>query len=861
MHETVASRQDADVRYHVGGVGVRMFPKIGEGDDVCRAAFAYAAAGIYVLPIDARTKNPGSVLGSGWPSKSSRDPQEIGLWFAGTNYGLALHLGPSDLVAFDVDHPVQLPPVLRNLFAETNPPFQSTREGEPDRGHYIFQQPRGRCLGNSLGKLPAGWGEVRGGNGVIVVEPTPHSKANDGGRYRWEVAGQIPVLPDAIADLLPDAMSTDEAATDAEVQNFLSTHTEGRAPGRLRPIVKRYQTSVGAGASRHDTLVASLTWGCKEVLAGNISARRMTFELEAVHLTALADSHHPNGAAPSRRDFNDALRWALGQARTDPLNDTLSPIHPAKVPPRRPRPPHSSQIVPADAETGESADIAELLTEFDKSVPTPLDRGTMLPDFPVEVLPHVVANMVREVAEATQTDPGMSGTVALGAMATAVGGYAEVHVRPGYSEPTNLFTAVVARPGERKSAICTLMTAPLVDLERELVQNTTSTIVEQQMRKDIAEKRVEETKRTAGKANAAELADATTEAIAAARRATEITVDAVPQIIADDITFEVLGRLLAEQGGRLAIVSPEGGFLTTAAGRYKANPDLSVPLKAHAGDRLRVDRIGRATDFVDKPALSLVMMVQPGVLAEASRNSRFHESGLLARFLFAVPPPHLGHRHVDPPGLNPATADAYRARVFTVARDSRAATDRQVLTLDAAAHVALLDFAGRVEPRLGADGDLAHLSGWASKLVGATVRIAGLLHVLSRETEDELVTVESMRGAIKLAEYFTAHALCAFEVMTGRNADLELPRRVVALIGRNPSFTEFTARDLFTAASRRWMPQMTMMQAALGQLVDYGWIVPLPEPARSDETRGRPPSPRYRAHPQCHQKAPHNPHK
>lgn len=455
----------------------------------------------------------------------------------------------------------------------------------------------------------------------------------------------------------------------------------------------------------------------------------------------------------------------------------------------------------------------------------------------------------------------MAGSVALGVMATTAGGYVEVDVRQGYSEPTNLFMAVVARPGERKSAVCTLMTTPLVDLERELVQNTQSAIVEQRMRKDIADKLVEETKKAAGRADAADLADVTTAAVAAALHATDITVDAVPQIIADDVTFEALGRRLAEQGGRLAIVSTEGGFLTTAAGRYNANPDLSVPLKAHAGDRIRVDRIGRATDFVENPALSLVMMVQPGVLAEASRNSTFHESGFLARFLFAVPPSNLGHRSVDPPALSPATTAAYEARVNTVARDLRAATERAVLTLDAAANSAMLKFAGRVEAQLGRDGKLAHLSGWASKLVGATVRIAGLLELFSRGTAAGTITVGSMRGAIKLAEYFTAHALCAFEVMAGRDAELELARRVVGLIGRNPNFTEFTARDLFTAASRSWMPKMAMMHIALGQLVDYGWIIPLPEPARSDGKPGRNPSPRYHAHPRCYQEAPQNPQK
>jgi len=101
------------------------------------------------------------VLGKGWPSKSSRDPQQIVSWFAATNHGLAVHLGPSGLMAFDVDNPGQLPEVLAELFTTSAPPFQSTRTGQPGRGHFLFRVPPERHIGNSLGALPAGWGDVR----------------------------------------------------------------------------------------------------------------------------------------------------------------------------------------------------------------------------------------------------------------------------------------------------------------------------------------------------------------------------------------------------------------------------------------------------------------------------------------------------------------------------------------------------------------------------------------------------------------------------------------------------------------------------------------------------------------------------
>jgi hypothetical protein len=157
-------------------------PEIPPGADTLTAALAYADAGWYVLPTDPAVdiKSPGSVVGKRWQAKSSRDPKQIAAWFAGTDYGIALHCGRSGVVVFDVDDPDKVPPVLAKYLATA--PFQSTRPDVPGRGHYIFLSPPGRSIGNKPGKLGGAWGEVRGLNGVIIAAPTPHK---DGGDYRW----------------------------------------------------------------------------------------------------------------------------------------------------------------------------------------------------------------------------------------------------------------------------------------------------------------------------------------------------------------------------------------------------------------------------------------------------------------------------------------------------------------------------------------------------------------------------------------------------------------------------------------------------------------------------------------------------
>ena len=101
-------------------------PKVDPQEGNLAAALRYAEAKIYIVPIRAGTKNPGSVVGDDWPSKSSLDPAVITAWFAGTDHGVGLHLGRSGLAGFDVDTPGNVPELLAKAIAENGPPFHST---------------------------------------------------------------------------------------------------------------------------------------------------------------------------------------------------------------------------------------------------------------------------------------------------------------------------------------------------------------------------------------------------------------------------------------------------------------------------------------------------------------------------------------------------------------------------------------------------------------------------------------------------------------------------------------------------------------------------------------------------------------
>jgi replicative DNA helicase len=258
-------------------------------------------------------------------------------------------------------------------------------------------------------------------------------------------------------------------------------------------------------------------------------------------------------------------------------------------------------------------------------------------------------------------------------------------------------------------------------------------ITEQATLRRIAEQAAAHAEQAASKAPADQAQDKQAEAIARAAEAANLAVPPVPRWLVDDATPEALAGLLAAYG-RIALLSPEGDVFDQMAGRYNqaAGPNLGGYLKGHAGDLLKVDRRGRPPEYVDRPCLTIGLTVQPDVLRGLAGRPGFRGRGLLARFLYSLPPSLVGHRKPGAPPVPPAVTDRYTLELQTLAASltTPASDDLTVLTLDPQAGDLLLTFERDLEPRLAADrGDLAHLAGWAAKLAGATCQLAALLHL------------------------------------------------------------------------------------------------------------------------------------
>ena len=139
-----------------------------------------------------------------------------------------------------------------------------------------------------------------------------------------------------------------------------------------------------------------------------------------------------------------------------------------------------------------------------------------------------------------------------------------------------------------------------------------------------------------------------------------LDVRASPRSFTADVTPEQLASMLHDNGGRMAVLSAEGGVFDLMAGRYSAGvPNLDVYLAGHAGDPIRVDRRGRSAEAVDRPALTIGVAIQPCVLARIGRLRDLAGRGLLDRFLYALPAGTVGYRQTRTEPMPKAVSQRY----------------------------------------------------------------------------------------------------------------------------------------------------------------------------------------------------------
>jgi hypothetical protein len=798
------------------------------------------------------------------PADASRDRAEVSRWYRRRpTANVAVALRPSGLVVVDCDGLAAYDEAqARGIPAGA--PRVST--GQPDHWHVYLRRPSECPTARAIHRGASGAIDVLS-DGYAVLPPSRH---RSGQAYAWTpdtTLGRTVQLPEAPNWLV--AILREAAAHRSSPRVHFGDDEDTTANGaviwaQVRPrLDARIVCAVEGGPDAYEALDGgdSTRSGCDAAVCHALV--RAGLNDDAIRALYRALPVGQRGKYAERGDPYLATTLANTRAYVEQHTLALPGGADAKngvtMPTNGRGGSHNSQNShnsPPVPDSANSANGAKGSGAWSRPVSLVAGHG---PDFPVAVIPGWLGTWVEATATATQTPLALPAMMALAVVAAACARRVEVRVRPGWTEPLNLFTVTTLGPGNRKSAVVREATAPLEAWEHEATQRLALTVGEAETHRRVLEGRLRKLQQSAAQAtDPIEREALEAEAVTLAQELAGTPVSALPRLIVDDCTPERLASLLHEQGGRLAVLSPEGGVFDILAGRYSATgaPNFEVFLKGHAGDTLRVDRVGRAAEFVEQPALTVGLAVQPAVLGGLLERAHFRGRGLLGRFLYAMPASLLGRRDTQAPPVSEAIRAAYHQGVRALLALEPATP--YVLTLSPDARAAFEAFYAALEPRLGEDGDLALITDWAGKLAGTVARLAGLLHLAAHAAEPTpwagAVDAMTMAQAVTLGDWLTEHAKVAFAVM-GADPAIEEARHLLRWLGKEPR-EAFTKRETFEGTKGRFK-RVEAMEPALRLLLECGYIREQ-EPPEQASRPGRKASPVYEVNPWIYSQNSHN---
>lgn len=476
--------------------------------------------------------------------------------------------------------------------------------------------------------------------------------------------------------------------------------------------------------------------------------------------------------------------------------------------------------------------------------PIPINDYSLLPVFPTEVLPSPGREIVEKVAEVNQVDSGLVASCYVSMLSLALAKKIEVNLIT-HKEQCNIFSAIIANSGERKTPSLNTMSKPVYEYQASINEELRQAISQSRAEYEILKKRLAKSQDDAARAkDEVDREMIRQEILELTRKIEESKPEHERVYIGDDITPEAMAAVMAAQGERLGIFSAEAGIFNIWAGRYtERSANFDVVLKGHSGDPLFCHRIGREPISMMSPALTLCLCVQPEVIREIGRNRGFRGKGLLARFLYTLCNPRAGHRKRQNTTISPALYDEYCRQIKSLMAIPLP-DEPVVLQLDKEAQALWDEFYNEIEFLMRPGHELESLKDWGSKLPGAVARIAGLLHIAKHGHDgiQKSISAVIVGASIAIGAYYKDHALATFGLM-GESVEQESAKLILEYLELHKP-ESFKGRDVL--ANKSALKTMDQVAAGLKVLVEHGYIR---AESSSGVGHGRPPAQSYLTHP------------
>lgn len=230
--------------------------------------------------------------------------------------------------------------------------------------------------------------------------------------------------------------------------------------------------------------------------------------------------------------------------------------------------------------------------------------------FPIDIYPLPIQRYIIECHETLDSSIDYMGSTMLWLVSVILGNAVHVEVKRGWSEPCNIWVAIVGKAGLGKSPSISNIIAPVQKVNAKNIKQ----YIKDYEKYQAYEKMTKDEKKTVE----------------------EQTKPVKSQFIANDITLEALVDLHEQSKNAVGVFKDELNGWFKDMNKYREGSDLEFWLSTWSGKSVVVNRMTRAGSFVDKPLIPVLGGIQPSILNTFYTDEN-KDNGFVDRMLLTFP--------------------------------------------------------------------------------------------------------------------------------------------------------------------------------------------------------------------------------
>lgn len=365
-------------------------------------------------------------------------------------------------------------------------------------------------------------------------------------------------------------------------------------------------------------------------------------------------------------------------------------------------------------------------------------------------------------------------------------GLIDVRTPAGHLTPTSLMILTIAKSGERKSSVESVVLKSVKEFQNEQEEIYKNKYQLWKSEHSIWEYKNKALLRQIGKMVTGRRSSDQEEQMLKEHQKLEPLRPKQPKWLYEDATPEALVSGLHNNLSSAGLFSSEGGSILNG----RSLGDVSKLNSIWSGDSVPVDRKSTESFKVEGARLTVSIMAQESAfekyMARCGEESR--GVGLWARFLVCHPLSTQGTRFSEPGRVSWSHCDKFSCRLIEMLKSNNELLcdkpqERKVINFsEEAANLWFHNF-NEIEKHIGLKGYYFEVSDHASKLSDNIARVAALLHNFQGEEGD--ISARTIEVSIKICKWYSEEFIRIFRPIPQDKSDvLELKEWFVLLLNR-----------------------------------------------------------------------------